>query len=914
MTSLVSQAQLIMPPPSTVDNDRTLPQVSSSTNSNSNNNKATNEDNTLAQRRPYDFVLWLPFVAITAAVDLPWSELSPHTNTVAFRRLSVAAVHIFVAMALFVFIRVLRRRRRRTERFVVVPAAPKGVVVPPRLTGSDRVRYAMCTGHSISLVATSVLLRSLDPDETSVFEMLSLFVPLPLYAELDCHTHDHVYYSYVLCGINAAACLIQIMVVPRLWAEKTSRVIFTIFVALYLRGFHRGRWWRGSGGNKSNIVDMNGSGDGPRPTTTPSATPPEDSTLFVSTPKKAMLDGTARKKPPTGKLLRSKYEATSSSLAASTTSAEQMTLLRRASNSDASASSLQLSSSSRKSSTGSARRPSTIEIDISSPTNLALMGPVVSDATVQTDMTMMTLCVGVSSASATNLVALEEAADIKEGSSGVSSPPPLQVSESVTLTLSPHNNNKSFTSMPPPPTPSRLTKRNGSGEALLRSRLNTANNNQAAAAVGPTILQDPRSGDKVMKWRRGAVLGRGACGTVNVGLDESSGQLMAVKSLSFNANDPNIVHSMELLQREITVMRRLRHRNIVQYYFAEREGASKVNIFMEYVPGGSLQSVLKQFGPLNETVCARYVKQILEGLVYLHSEYIVHRDIKCGNILLSTDGTVKLSDFGASVLLEGSAMRQSTCGTLVWMAPEVIRSTGHNQSADIWSLGCTVMEMLTGKLPFDHLGLETFGVVSYVGGLTKGIEVPLPDTISSTTAKAFIRACLRVDKADRPSALQLLQHPFISRGAGGSAVSVEPFMDKVALWMWDQMNLITHMSGDGVAQETVIEAAVPDAVSPTLSGPDDVGVGGASSPIHVKNLPHAVCVSGSSSSFAGQGSPSTGLRASPSAAAAEADGSDSMSPLGFPRGMIVSDSTMFQAPDTPNKSVSFPRKEGNELY
>jgi len=166
------------------------------------------------------------------------------------------------------------------------------------------------------------------------------------------------------------------------------------------------------------------------------------------------------------------------------------------------------------------------------------------------------------------------------------------------------------------------------------------------------------------------------------------------------------------LQREIDVMRGLQHKHIVKYLGCEHSG-DRLNIFLEYVPGGSIANLLHNFGALEEPVVRKYTKQILDGLDFLHSRGIVHCDIKGGNLLVTEDGVVKLADFNSSKLLDyvaggGSNQLKSMLGTPQFMAPEVIRQTGHGKKADIWSVGCTVIQMLTSSPPWEEITNKVF--------------------------------------------------------------------------------------------------------------------------------------------------------------------------------------------------------------
>uniref|UniRef100_A0A4W5L8I4 Mitogen-activated protein kinase kinase kinase 19 n=1 Tax=Hucho hucho TaxID=62062 RepID=A0A4W5L8I4_9TELE len=163
------------------------------------------------------------------------------------------------------------------------------------------------------------------------------------------------------------------------------------------------------------------------------------------------------------------------------------------------------------------------------------------------------------------------------------------------------------------------------------------------------------------------------------------------------------------LQEEVDLLKNLHHSNIVGFLGTSLRD-HMVNIFMEYVPGGSIASVLHRFGPLPERVLALYTRQILEGVSYLHLNRVIHRDLKGNNVMLMPTGVVKLIDFGCARRLSclththsHSDLLKSVHGTPYWMAPEVINETGHGRKSDIWSVGCTVFEMATGKPPLSHM-------------------------------------------------------------------------------------------------------------------------------------------------------------------------------------------------------------------
>ncbi|XP_050976002.1 uncharacterized protein map3k19 isoform X2 [Labeo rohita] len=267
--------------------------------------------------------------------------------------------------------------------------------------------------------------------------------------------------------------------------------------------------------------------------------------------------------------------------------------------------------------------------------------------------------------------------------------------------------------------------------------------------------------DEAITWTKGEVLGKGAYGTVYCGLT-SQGQLIAVKQVALDASTSEMAEKeYERLEREVDLLKTLHHTNIVGF-LGTALCENTVSIFMEYVPGGSISNILSRFGPLPEKVFVLYTRQILEGVAYLHANRVIHRDLKGNNIMLMPNGVVKLIDFGCARRLQTSTgsksdLMKSVHGTPYWMAPEVISETGHGRKSDIWSIGCTVYEMATGKPPLAHM--NKMAALFYIGA-QKGLMPSLSDDFS-THAKSFVTACLTRDPKQRPTADELLRHPFI---------------------------------------------------------------------------------------------------------------------------------------------------------
>ncbi|KAL0231485.1 hypothetical protein GEMRC1_010889 [Eukaryota sp. GEM-RC1] len=205
----------------------------------------------------------------------------------------------------------------------------------------------------------------------------------------------------------------------------------------------------------------------------------------------------------------------------------------------------------------------------------------------------------------------------------------------------------------------------------------------------------------IISWQKGELLGRGAFGSVYLGLDSETGMLMAVKE--FPINDKS-VGELDEIQQEINLMRGLDHENIVRYFGSRKENEF-LHVFMEFVPGGSIAAILKKFPCLSLDVVKHYTRQILEGVHYLHTNSIIHRDLKGANLLIDSNGVVKVADFGASRKLQGFHTAMNECrslkGTPFWMAPEVVVQAAYGRQADIWSIACCVIEMATGIPPLE---------------------------------------------------------------------------------------------------------------------------------------------------------------------------------------------------------------------
>jgi mitogen-activated protein kinase kinase kinase len=271
-----------------------------------------------------------------------------------------------------------------------------------------------------------------------------------------------------------------------------------------------------------------------------------------------------------------------------------------------------------------------------------------------------------------------------------------------------------------------------------------------------------------VKYMKGALIGQGSFGSVYLALHAVTGELMAVKQVELPSGtgasrmDVRKTNMVEALKHEIGLLRDLKHKNIVQY-LGSNSDENHLNIFLEYVPGGSVATMLVNYGPLGESLVQNFVRQILQGLSYLHNREIIHRDIKGANILVDNKGSVKISDFGISKRVESSMggkkkQRVSLQGSVFWMAPEVVKQTSYTRKADIWSLGCLIVEMFTGSHP--HPNLSQMQAIFKIGNSNGSDPTPTMPETAGDDARAFLAQTFLIDHEKRPTADALLVSAF----------------------------------------------------------------------------------------------------------------------------------------------------------
>ncbi|XP_073788426.1 serine/threonine-protein kinase PAK 5 isoform X2 [Danio rerio] len=270
---------------------------------------------------------------------------------------------------------------------------------------------------------------------------------------------------------------------------------------------------------------------------------------------------------------------------------------------------------------------------------------------------------------------------------------------------------------------------------------------------------DPRQGlDSFLK------IGEGSTGIVCIATEKHSGKQVAVKKMDLRKQQRR-----ELLFNEVVIMRDYHHENVVDMYNSYLVG-DELWVVMEFLEGGALTDIVTHTR-MNEEQIATVCLSVLKALSYLHTQGVIHRDIKSDSILLTSDGRIKLSDFGFCAQVSKEVpKRKSLVGTPYWMAPEVISRLPYGTEVDIWSLGIMVIEMVDGEPPyFNEPPLQAM----------RRIRDNLPPRLKeshkvSSVLRAFLELMLVREPSQRASALELLQNPFLK--LAGPPACIVPLM------------------------------------------------------------------------------------------------------------------------------------------
>ncbi|GMM34027.1 hypothetical protein DASC09_013520 [Saccharomycopsis crataegensis] len=265
-------------------------------------------------------------------------------------------------------------------------------------------------------------------------------------------------------------------------------------------------------------------------------------------------------------------------------------------------------------------------------------------------------------------------------------------------------------------------------------------------------------------------LGRGSFGVVYKARDKITNQIVAIKQIDLESSDEDINE----IQKEITILSTCKFPQIIKYYGCY-VNSYKLSIIMEILNGGSCLDLLVSINSFTEKQIAVICREIIKALYYLHSNNKIHRDIKAANILVDdNNGDVKIVDFGVATQLSNNLSKRNTfVGTPFWMSPEVILQHDYNYKTDIWSLGITAIELALGKPPLSNIHpLKVLFLIPKNNSPALPPKNPNTGEVYSKNFHDFIKLCLQKNPSMRPTAKQLLNHPFI-KSAGKNSELLE---------------------------------------------------------------------------------------------------------------------------------------------
>ncbi|XP_043689371.1 mitogen-activated protein kinase kinase kinase 18-like [Telopea speciosissima] len=308
-----------------------------------------------------------------------------------------------------------------------------------------------------------------------------------------------------------------------------------------------------------------------------------------------------------------------------------------------------------------------------------------------------------------------------------------------------------------------------------------------------------------MGWIRGQTVGRGSSATVSLAMHQQSGEFFAVKSVELSRS--------EFLQREQSILSLLKCPRIVGYLGSDvtnENGQLVYNLFMEYVSGGTLIDAIRhQGGSLDESAIRSHTRAILQGLDYLHNRGLVHCDIKGRNVLVGQNGT-QIADLGCARWVGEQSPAMPIAGTPVFMAPEVARGDEQSFPADVWALGCTVIEMATGRPPWSDVA----DPVSALHRIAFSSDLPDFPSLLSEEAKEFLSKCLNRDPNERSTVQELLKHPFLDDNGCSLQLNLKRIQSFTSATSTSPMSILDQGIWESVEEsETEIETEIPVHIS-----------------------------------------------------------------------------------------------------
>jgi len=259
-------------------------------------------------------------------------------------------------------------------------------------------------------------------------------------------------------------------------------------------------------------------------------------------------------------------------------------------------------------------------------------------------------------------------------------------------------------------------------------------------------------------YRLGKTIGKGSYGKVRLAVHSETGKQVAVKIVHYNS-----AKSKKQLEREIAIISRLQHPNIVQLHEVFKNN-DQIYLILEYVGGGELFDYIMGRGRINEKMARKFFRQMVSAVGFCHKNGICHRDLKPENLILDEEGNVKINDFGLSNFFTPGSLLSSFCGSPVYAAPEIMAEKFyHGPAADIWSLGIVLYAMVVGQLPWK---LDERGIIRDVNDLICAKFTIPPSAAISKDCEDLIRRMVRADPSDRLSMEEVARHPWVVKDTG----------------------------------------------------------------------------------------------------------------------------------------------------
>ena len=316
---------------------------------------------------------------------------------------------------------------------------------------------------------------------------------------------------------------------------------------------------------------------------------------------------------------------------------------------------------------------------------------------------------------------------------------------------------------------SRIKNNNIESSLILKEKFNKMNESQISYDTSNLSTNNIKNNSKKKKFKLSlyqlqklALLGAGSSGEVYLVQDTQSKIKLAQKTVRYTEDEK----TKNQLETEVKLSTLLKHENIIRIY-ATYFLKGKINFVMEYMDRGTLADLLKKIKKIPEKYVGLITYQVVKGMVFCQKEKrIIHRDLKPSNILVNSKGEIKIADFGVSTIVEGSwAQKKTMIGTYIYMAPERIDADIYYINCDVWSLGIIVMECILGFYPYIIYNNNVLpNSVWIVHELIENNPVPqLDKNIYSQELIDFTNQCLIKDIKKRPTAAQLINHPFIQK-------------------------------------------------------------------------------------------------------------------------------------------------------